>query len=219
MIRLKYALTEEKGERDMSDSKRRLWTIPNVLTLIRLILVPVYWVLMLGYHLDYWALGAFLLASATDMLDGFLARRMQCITDFGKLMDPLADKFMVIGALTVIVYRYDTLRPVFIWALLVVVFRELAVTSLRLVASTSGGVVVPANMLGKIKTVSQIVCVSAAIIEPMLYEIPFLRDFLPGWWTAHVPLTYITCAAMTLFTVLSGVNYFRAMWKYLDPGK
>lgn len=203
----------------MSDSKRRLWTIPNVLTLIRLILVPVYWVLMLGYHLDYWALGAFLLASATDMLDGFLARRMQCITDFGKLMDPLADKFMVIGALTVIVYRYDTLRPVFIWALLVVVFRELAVTSLRLVASTSGGVVVPANMLGKIKTVSQIVCVSAAIIEPMLYEIPFLRDFLPGWWTAHVPLTYITCAAMTLFTVLSGVNYFRAMWKYLDPGK
>lgn len=219
MVRLKYALTEEKGERDMSDSKRRLWTIPNVLTLIRLILVPVYWVLMLGYHLDYWALGAFLLASATDMLDGFLARRMQCITDFGKLMDPLADKFMVIGALTVIVYRYDTLRPVFIWALLVVVFRELAVTSLRLVASTSGGVVVPANMLGKIKTVSQIVCVSAAIIEPMLYEIPFLRDFLPGWWTAHVPLTYITCAAMTLFTVLSGVNYFRAMWKYLDPGK
>lgn len=219
MVRLKYALTEEKGERDMSDSKRRLWTIPNVLTLIRLILVPVYWVLMLGYHLDYWALGAFLLASATDMLDGFLARRMQCITDFGKLMDPLADKFMVIGALTVIVYRYDMLRPVFIWALLVVVFRELAVTSLRLVASTSGGVVVPANMLGKIKTVSQIVCVSAAIIEPMLYEIPFLRDFLPGWWTAHVPLTYITCAAMTLFTVLSGVNYFRAMWKYLDPGK
>ena len=153
------------------------------------------------------------------MLDGKIARKYGLITDFGKLMDPLADKFMVIGALTVIVYRYDTLRPVFIWALLVVVFRELAVTSLRLVASTSGGVVVPANMLGKIKTVSQIVCVSAAIIEPMLYEIPFLRDFLPGWWTAHVPLTYITCAAMTLFTVLSGVNYFRAMWKYLDPGK
>ena len=87
------------------------------------------------------------------------------------------------------------------------------------VCASIPGVVVPANMLGKIKTVSQIVCVSAAIIEPMLYEIPFLHDFLPGWWTAHVPLTYITCAAMTLFTVLSGVNYFRAMWKYLDPGK
>ena len=88
----------------MSDSKRRLWTIPNVLTLIRL-MVPVYWVLMLGYHLDYWALGAFLLASATDMLDGFLARRMQCITDFGKLMDPLADKLMVLSVLFTLLIR------------------------------------------------------------------------------------------------------------------
>ena len=200
--------------------------LPNRLTVLRLIMVPVFIAVMVLPDSVVPALvtgiiGAFLFitAAVTDMLDGKIARKYGLITDFGKLMDPLADKFMVIGALTVIVYRYDTLRPVFIWALLVVVFRELAVTSLRLVASTSGGVVVPANMLGKIKTVSQIVCVSAAIIEPMLYEIPFLRDFLPGWWTAHVPLTYITCAAMTLFTVLSGVNYFRAMWKYLDPGK
>lgn len=200
--------------------------LPNRLTVLRLIMVPVFIAVMVLPDSVVPALvtgiiGAFLFitAAVTDMLDGKIARKYGLITDFGKLMDPLADKFMVIGALTVIVYRYDTLRPVFIWALLVVVFRELAVTSLRLVASTSGGVVVPANMLGKIKTVSQIVCVSAAIIESMLYEIPFLRDFLPGWWTAHVPLTYITCAAMTLFTVLSGVNYFRAMWKYLDPGK
>ena len=195
-----------------------IWNLPNILTMLRLVLIPVFAGLFLAGY-EKWALAVFIIASITDYLDGYLARKNNQITAFGKLMDPLADKFMVIGALTVIVYRYDTLRPVFIWALLVVVFRELAVTSLRLVASTSGGVVVPANMLGKIKTVSQIVCVSAAIIEPMLYEIPFLRDFLPGWWTAHVPLTYITCVAMTLFTVLSGVNYFRAMWKYLDPGK
>ena len=175
--------------------------LPNRLTVLRLIMVPVFIAVMVLPDSVVPALvtgiiGAFLFitAAVTDMLDGKIARKYGLITDFGKLMDPLADKFMVIGALTVIVYRYDTLRPVFIWAL-------------------------PANMLGKIKTVSQIVCVSAAIIEPMLYEIPFLRDFLPGWWTAHVPLTYITCAAMTLFTVLSGVNYFRAMWKYLDPGK
>ena len=211
----------------MIQKKTRLpMNLPNRLTVLRLIMVPVFIAVMVLPDSVVPALvtgiiGAFLFitAAVTDMLDGKIARKYGLITDFGKLMDPLADKFMVIGALTVIVYRYDMLRPVFIWALLVVVFRELAVTSLRLVASTSGGVVVPANMLGKIKTVSQIVCVSAAIIEPMLYEIPFLRDFLPGWWTAHVPLTYITCAAMTLFTVLSGVNYFRAMWKYLDPGK
>ena len=196
--------------------------LPNRLTVLRLILVPIFVAVMMASD-ALWAeitgLALFCMAAYTDRLDGKIARKRGLVTDFGKFLDPLADKFMVIGALTVIVYRYDMLRPVFIWALLVVVFRELAVTSLRLVASTSGGVVVPANMLGKIKTVSQIVCVSAAIIEPMLYERPFLRDFLPGWWTAHVPLTYITCAAMTLFTVLSGVNYFRAMWKYLDPGK
>ncbi len=200
--------------------------LPNRLTVLRLVMVPVFIAVMvlpdsLVPSLVTGSVGAFLFitAAVTDMLDGKIARKYSLITDFGKLMDPLADKFMVIGALTVIVYRYDNLRSVFIWALLVVVFRELAVTSLRLVASTSGGVVVPANMLGKIKTVSQIVCVSAAIIEPMLYEIPFLRDFLPEWWVAHTPLTYLTCAAMTLFTVLSGANYFRAMWKYLDPGK
>lgn len=89
----------------MSNRNHRLLTIPNILTMIRLALVPVYWILMLVYKLDYWALGAFLLASATDMLDGFLARRMQCITDFGKLMDPLADKLMVLSVLCTLLIR------------------------------------------------------------------------------------------------------------------
>lgn len=217
------------NEADTVSAKRKNKTkmnLPNRLTVLRVTMVPLFIVVMvlpgtLVPELVTGIIGAFLFISAavTDMLDGKIARKYNLITDFGKLMDPLADKFMVIGALTVIVYRYDNLRPVFIWALLVVVFRELAVTSLRLVASTSGGVVVPANMLGKIKTVTQIVCVSAAIIEPMLYRIPVLREWLPEWWVTYVPLTYLSCAAMTLFTIWSGVNYFRAMWKYLDPAK
>ena len=144
MVRLKYALTEEKGERDMSDSKRRLWTIPNVLTLIRLILVPVYWVLMLGYHLDYWALGAFLLASATDMLDGFLARRMQCITDFGKLMDPLADKLMVCTALL-----GQGLSGVFPWPAILIVMTKEVVMIIGGIYMLQNGIVVYSNILGK----------------------------------------------------------------------
>lgn len=111
--------------------------LPNRLTVLRLIMVPVFIAVMVLPDSVVPALvtgiiGAFLFITAamTDMLDGKIARKYGLITDFGKLMDPLADKFMVIGALTVIVYRYDTLRPVFIWALLVVVFRELAVTSL-----------------------------------------------------------------------------------------
>ena len=206
-------------------SKQKM-NLPNKLTVLRLCFVPVFIAVMMlpdswlnPILRDIIGVTLFILASLTDMLDGKIARKHHLITDFGKLMDPLADKFMVIGALTVIVYRYDNLRWLFIWALLVVVFRELAVTSIRLVAASSKEqAVVPANMLGKIKTVLQIVCVCAVIIEPLLYQIPFM-DFLPPWWITWVPLTYTTCALMMIFTLWSGVNYIVALWKYLDPKK
>ena len=197
--------------------------LPNKLTLLRIILIPVFMVVL------YWnfpgatwvALVIFIAASLTDMLDGKIARKYGLVTDFGKLMDPLADKFMVIGALAVIVYRANTnaLRLFFTLVLLVVIFRELAVTSLRLVASTSAGAVVAANMLGKIKTVMQIIFVSTVFIEPALYAIPFVGDLLPAWWVENVPLSYLTGGLTLLFTVWSGINYFIGMWKYLDPEK
>lgn len=207
-------------------TKKSKMNLPNKLTVLRILMVPVFVVVMMlpASLVSTTVTGIvgvvlFILASLTDMLDGKIARKYNLITDFGKLMDPLADKFMVIGALTVIVYRYDSIRPFFIWALLLVIFRELAVTSLRLVASSSGGVVVAANMLGKIKTVTQIICVCTVIIEPMLYQIPALAHVLPEAWVAWTPLSYLTGGAMMLFTVLSGINYFRGMWKYLDPQK
>ncbi len=210
----------------MADKKQGM-NLPNKLTVLRIILVPVFLVIMmLPDSVMSWKLSGiigvsiFIIASLTDMLDGKIARKYNLVTDFGKLMDPLADKFMVIGALTAIVYRVSgMMRTLFAVALLVVIFRELAVTSLRLVASSSGGVVVPANMLGKIKTVMQIVCVSAAFIEPVLYTIPALAELLPSWWIGNPPLTYLSCALMIIFTVWSGVNYFIGMWKYLDPQK
>lgn len=203
--------------------------LPNKLTVMRICMVPLFVIVMMlpeawVSHVVTGAVGAFLFiaASLTDMLDGKIARRYNLVTDFGKLMDPLADKFMVIGALTVILYRYGGVSPAlhvfFTVVLLVVVFRELAVTSMRLVASRSG-VVVPANMLGKIKTVTQIVFISATIIEPLLYEIPALGGLLPAWWTANVPLTWLSGAATLVFTVLSGANYIRVMWRYMDPEK
>lgn len=203
--------------------------LPNKLTVMRVCMVPLFVVVMMlpdawVGHIITGIIGAFLFiaASVTDMLDGKIARKYNLVTDFGKLMDPLADKFMVIGALTVILYRYGGVSPAlhvfFTVALLIVVFRELAVTSLRLVASKSG-VVVPANMLGKIKTVTQIVFISATIIEPMLYEIPFLAKILPAWWVSNVPLTWVTGVVALFFTVWSGANYFRVMWKYMDPQK
>lgn len=212
----------------MSNQKKKGMNLPNKLTVLRICMVPIFIVVMMlpASVLDPIISGLigvalFIAASVTDMLDGKIARKYGLVTDFGKLMDPLADKFMVIGALAVIVYRADVgiLRLFFTLVLLVVIFRELAVTSLRLVASTSAGAVVAANLLGKIKTVVQIVFISAVFIEPALYAIPALGGFLPAWWVENVPITYLAGALTLLFTVWSGINYFIGMWKYLDPEK
>ena len=212
----------------MANQKKKGMNLPNKLTVLRICLVPVFIVIMMlpasllnPSVSGLLGVAIFIVASITDMLDGKIARKYGLVTDFGKLMDPLADKFMVIGALAVIVYRarLDATCLFFTLILLVVVFRELGVSALRLVASTSSGAVVAANMLGKIKTVTQIIFVSTVFIEPALYAIPALGDLLPGWWTANVPLSYVTGALTLLFTVWSGINYFIGMWKYLDPEK
>jgi CDP-diacylglycerol--glycerol-3-phosphate 3-phosphatidyltransferase len=212
----------------MSNQKKKGMNLPNKLTVLRICLVPIFIaVMMLPASVlnplisGLIGVAIFIVASVTDMLDGKIARKYGLVTDFGKLMDPLADKFMVIGALAVIVYRSgsNALRLFFTLVLLVVIFRELAVTSLRLVASTSAGAVVAANMLGKIKTVMQIVFISTVFIEPALYSIPALGELLPAWWVENVPLTYLTGGLTLLFTVWSGINYFIGMWKYLDPEK
>ena len=197
--------------------------LPNKLSVLRICLVPAFIIIMMlpetlfpGF--DIWGpiVGAliFIIASLTDMLDGKIARKYNLITDFGKFIDPLADKFMVIGALLVIVYRYANIRPVFIWATIIVIFRELAITSIRLVASSSSGVVIAAKYIGKVKTVSQILCVCAVILEPLIYKLPSL-SFL----NTYMPLTYLTMLVMTVFTLWSGIDYLVSYWKYLDPQK
>lgn len=206
---------------------------PNKLTLARLIFVPIFLVVMLlpesviPFDISC-IIGAvlFIGASITDSLDGKIARKHNMITDFGKFLDPLADKFMVIGALFIVVYRYD--EPLRFWFLLltvVVVFRELAVTAARMVASTSDGVVIAANILGKLKTVFQIICISSVLIERVLWpflfktllglDLPWLFDsFLIGY-----PVTIISYFATLILTVWSGANYIKGCWKYINPSK
>ena len=195
--------------------------LPNKLTVLRLILVPIFVVIMMISN-ALWAsaLGLFLFiaASLTDMLDGKIARKYNLVTDFGKFMDPLADKFMVIGAMFVILYRSLSLYSdklfsnVFFWAFMIVIFRELAVTSIRLVVSGSSGIVVAANMLGKIKTCTQIACVICCIAEPVIYD-------MIGKGTDFLPVSLVTAALMLVFTLWSGINYIVSYWKYLDPEK
>ena len=200
--------------------------LPNKLTVLRLLLVPVILVVMLlPYSIvnNIIALIVFAGASITDYFDGKIARRDNLITDFGKFLDPLADKFMVIAAIFGLVCRafgeQDTwMFWIFMTMLIVTIFRELAVASIRLIASTKANVVVAANMLGKIKTVSQIVCIILALVEPAVHDLigRAAPDFFFGGFYA---LTYLTTAVAIVFTVWSGINYIVACWKYLDPEK
>ena len=200
--------------------------LPNKLTVLRLILVPFILVVMLLPYTWYNNLIAALIfgvASFTDMLDGKIARKYGLVTDFGKFLDPLADKFMVIAAIFGIVCRYRVGNDAIFWTfmsmLMITVFRELAVASIRLITAKKSGVVVAADKLGKIKTVVQIACIEFALLEPLAYDY-LLADALPCFGTQGLyVLTLLTAALAILFTVWSGLNYILTYWKYMDPEK
>jgi len=202
----------------MTSQKGKI-NLPNKLTIMRIILVP-FFVLFIVVRFPGMsdtvsriiAAALFTAAFITDSIDGNLARKHNMVTDFGKTMDPLADKFMIFGALVAITYAYTYLSAVFIWVTLIVIFRELGVTSLRLIVSSTEDVVFPANWAGKLKTVFQCVCVMTVLLEPVIFHI-----FWPSY-DLYI-LTYVTAAIMTLLTIYSGVNYFRAYWSHIDPRK
>ena len=208
----------------MAKSKMNL---PNKLTVMRMFMVPVCIaaILIPEAWLDadlgaIIALVIFAAASITDAIDGKLARKYNLITDFGKFMDPLADKFLVLGSLLAILYRYEQMKTWLFWAVLVVIFREFAVTSIRLVISSSSGVVIAANWLGKVKTVCQMSAIIVLLIEPVIYHtIENNGTALPEFFDTYPPVSLVLCALMTVFTIWSGVNYLAAYWSYLDPEK
>lgn len=186
--------------------------LPNKLTILRMILVPVVMVFILypvltgNNALLYGIIPAllFVVTAITDFIDGKIARKYNLITDFGKFMDPVADKFMVIGSLIAITVANDILRPYMVWVSIIVVFRELAVTSVRLVVSGEG-IVVPANWLGKCKTMTQSISIVVFLIEHL-------------FWDLYI-LSYIGMAATAVLTLWSGINYLKEYWKYIDPTK
>jgi CDP-diacylglycerol--glycerol-3-phosphate 3-phosphatidyltransferase len=168
--------------------------LPNVLTVVRILLVPVLVVALLGETgNDLLAAVVFAAASATDALDGYLARSRNSITSFGKLMDPIADKLLVIAALFALV----SLGRLEAWIAMVIVARELAVTVTRM-GATAQGVIIPAAGWGKIKTMVQV----AAIF----FLIAF--DPTPLW----VDLLVYAAVAVT---VISGVDYFFGLRRML----
>ena len=161
--------------------------LPNKLTVLRAALVPVVCVLI-GLGLYPWAAAVFAIGAVTDFLDGYLARRDGLVTVFGKFLDPVADKLLVLTAMIMLTEK--GLLPA--WAVVIVAARDLAVDGLRMVASGSGKVVA-AKLPGKIKTVLQLFCVLSALALGV-----------------H-PVTTVLTAAMAVMTLVSGGIYFREL--------
>ena len=209
------------GVNNAGDNKSGKINLPNKLTIFRIILVPVFMVfILIPVPNETWskifASALFLIASLTDFVDGFLARKLNLITNFGKLMDPLADKFLIVGSLIAITGADSFANPpvfrvIIVWVTAVVFFRELAVTSLRLVANTADGKVIAANFAAKLKTFSQCVCIMTILLE----EIVLSRNLN----TPPYLFSYITIAIMLILTGYSGFVYFKSYWGYINPAK
>lgn len=172
-------------------------TLASKITLVRVAFIPVYMVLMYLSGGSGWlmwvALGVFILASLTDFVDGQIARRCNQVSDFGKFLDPLADKLLTIAALAM----FCEWGQVPAWAFMIVLTREFAVTGLRLVA-VGKGTVIAAGWSGKVKTVCSMV------------GLCFMMGFPQEIW-----LCWTVVSIIVLTTVYSGVEYFIKNWKCL----
>ena len=175
-------------------------TTANKITIFRVLMIPVFLALAYTGH-RYWALAVFILASLSDMLDGYVARHYNQITNFGKFMDPLADKVLVVAAMC----WFVECGRIPGWALAVVLLREFAVSGLRLIAVEQGRVIAAAKS-GKIKTAATMVCLCLMLSSPAPGIDASAPDFIAQWSTAVILLT----------TVWSGIEYF---WKNRDVFK
>ena len=162
--------------------------IPNLLTLLRGAMIPIFYIIFFSDITNnfLWATVIFVIASLTDWLDGFLARRWNLVTNFGKIMDPLADKLLVMTALICLLAVFR-IKP---WAVIIILAREMAITGLRIIVA-SEGVVVAADILGKLKTVFQMLAIILLL----------LNNFI-GIYVLYVAI---------FFTILSGIDYVKKM--------
>lgn len=189
--------------------------LPNKLTLLRVILIPFFLVMMyvdaIPLHF-LWELVIFAAASLTDMLDGKIARARGLVTNFGKFLDPLADKVLVITALTVFVelkeFRMSAIP------LVIIIAREFMVSGLRLLAAEEG-VVIAAGIWGKLKTAfTMVTIVGVMAYLSLAYDFGLaVPDFVKTWILGA--LIWIS----TALTIISGLVYLKGCWKYIDGDK
>ena len=178
--------------------------LPNKLTIFRILLVPIMIIIpFFNFDIKWIVIDIiFIVASITDKLDGYIARRKKQITTFGKFLDPIADKILVLSAMLILVEdnRLPAIIPI------IVLFREFIVSGYRLVAVEKGGKVVVASVWGKLKTVTQMLAIILALVD----QNGFGQCFVGGltgfaWWYNFI--TTILMSVSVIAAIFSGVDY------------
>lgn len=188
----------------------QILNLPNILTMMRIAAIPLLAVLLLtpSRSSGFWAAAVFALASITDWLDGYLARRMGIVTVFGKFLDPIADKMIVMAAMVMIL----PFGRVPAWMVLVILGREIIITGLRGIAS-SEGIVIQASDLGKFKTIFQIVAILGLILH---YDYNWFFGIAHPLLTVNmhnIGMFYLWIA--TILTIWSGIDYLARFIKVI----
>ena len=193
--------------------------LPNKLTIIRILLVPVMCIIpflglkeqILGIELEFWIMNLiFIIASLTDKLDGYIARSRNLVTNFGKFLDPIADKILVLAAMLILVEK----QMIPAWIPIIVLTREFAVSAYRLIAVEQGGKVIAASVWGKLKTVTQMIAIVFAFININGTNVffSFVNGNLNGVELVINVITSIMMLISVISTIFSG-------WDYIKGGK
>lgn len=191
---------------------------PNKLTIARMIITPIYLAIILMESLPHRFIIAalvFSVAAITDAIDGKLARKNNQITNFGKLLDPIADKILTTSALL----AFMVMGLCNVWIVMIVLTREFAISSIRMIAAANG-VVIPANMWGKVKTTCQM---TFTILIMLLGEVYQYVEIYPGinipYWLTLANISNCLLWITAVFTVVSGVIYIKDSKNVIDYSK
>ena len=188
--------------------------LANKLTIFRIILVPIMIIVtffnipgeFLGTPTVSWILNLiFIIASITDKLDGYIARSRNQVTTFGKFLDPIADKILVITAMIILV----EMGKLPAWIPTIVVFREFIVSGYRLIAVEKGGKVIAASIWGKLKTVTQMIAIILAFIDNNSFGAIFTNSLTGGYEIAINSLTTLMMIVSVIATIFSGIDYLK----------
>ncbi len=193
--------------------------LPNKLTVIRFILTPIFMALMMidfPYHY-FVAFLVFITASITDYFDGKIAREQNLVTDFGKFLDPIADKALTTAAF--IVFCFLNIGKGIEWVLFIILLREFVVTSVRLAASANGKVVA-ANIYGKIKTVMQMVTICVIIFFMGVFDlVASYCDISVVWYSVFEIVATVLLWVTAILTLIAGVTYIVDNKEYINSNK